>query len=433
MSDLQTLEENLQTLEERIVLSEKTALVGITQVTVDANVRMSYEDLMSVLESASQGDSRFANNVRELIGKIKSGEQTNGEPKGITNNELDELERKVEKITPRSEWSFAIGGSPAIASVAMHYYARDDDSIDVYFAGNLVQTTIEALRRNPELVPVFGCNKITNDRPRTLSLEDYDGKYRIMIPFSEGRRLSELCRNSFFRYLQDLGKDYKRVMINIAGLNKGKPSEYSGLIEDIRKGVDSVAIYVGTNDFTNEKEEDKKDYLKIVLNSHFASMNDCEVRQLYEAVGGEPSRAIGEILDDIENRASGCGISSERDKILIVHSANGAVIKLYGEYSKLSKEEVKKAVQYAVDATTFRLLTGAYPVRKRIEGQVTQRFRKRNVDIFEKEFGAQRYLNKKGMLYAISPQTTNKLGDTTGAGSTFDGIMMYYLSKLIER
>ncbi|MBI2138326.1 hypothetical protein HYU13_01955 [Candidatus Woesearchaeota archaeon] len=427
-------QEILDELERKIMLSGKTALVAATQCTLDENVRMDDQHLLEVLEYAAglPNNPKFTGGVAKFLELFRGGKLNNGELKGATSEDLALIEKKVEEITPKEDWSLAIGGSPAITAVAMERYAEGDTSTDVFFAGNLVRTVIDALIKKPDLLPAFVRNKMTDAKPRTLSLEDYVGKYRVMLPFSEGRNLSELYRNSFFRLLEGLAGDYKQIFLNIAGLNKGTPQEYQRLIEETRERVDAIKIYVGTNDFSSHPIEERKTFLAIAWGADFASLNDFEVRQLYEAVGGSYSRAIGEIIIDLENRAMPLGSPPPADRVLIVHSAHGAVIKPYGKYQQAGEKALHEAIQYAVDGTTFRLQYGDYPSRERVERTVTPKIKVRNHSEFAKEFGDEGYLRENGIIFAASPKNTNPLGDTTGAGATFDGLCMYYLSRLFS-
>ncbi|MEM0465571.1 MAG: hypothetical protein QXW97_02610 [Candidatus Pacearchaeota archaeon] len=420
-------------LKEKIKLSEKTALTAGLQCCEDEVVKISHENIIEVLEFAKkefENNKKFYNDLSKKLDEIKKGLTNNAEFKGLNNQEISILEKKVCEYCPKDEWYLNIGGSPAITTISMYEYSKEDKNVDVFYVGNLVSTTIDALYRNPELIPVFINNKITKAKPRTLCLEDYLGKYRIMITFSEGRELSELQRNSFFKNLQELGTNYKRVLINIGGLNKGEPEEYKNLIEEIRNKVDSNLIYIGTNDFPKDNDKRKK-YLEIVLNSDFASMNDVEIKQLYESVNGDKNKKIGEILEDLEEKAKSENIKTNENKILIVHSPNGAILKTYGKYESIPKEKLEEALKFSVIATSYRLASGIYPNKEMIENIASNKIKNLNKEEFEKEFGDESYLKQKKIIGVYSPKLLNIIGDMTGAGATFDGVMMYYLYKII--
>ncbi len=404
-----------------------TARVWTTQCTLDEKVRLSDEDIVAILEESTHGidNDVYIERAKEIISKVQTGKANDEELRGLGSTELSVVENIALGYLPKEEWIEEIGGSPAISGIADFEYFRNIN--EVFFAGNLVHPVHASLsRKNEKYDHIFEGNKQTHHNPRTLSLEAKSGRFKIMMPHSEGRTIRALCEVALREHLTDISRGNKYVFLGLGGLNKGEPEDYQGLIDRVHDCTDFTGVYIGTNSFGKYTPEKVTKYLQVCYKGDVISFNDAELFQVYRSVGGEKTRDLSEMMSELDQLATAAGIETNPNQIKVCHGASGALLYTTGEYAGLDQDELGNCLRLASDATSLRYKTGEYPC----EGWARSwDFQDRQEEDFRHEFGNPE--NIDGMIHTVAPVIESAQGTTTGLGATFDGIMAGYLSKYV--
>ncbi len=401
----------------------------ITQGTLDEKVGLTLDEIIEVLLNCIPKVKfhEYAERVNEITDKLKKGELDDAEIVGLSSNDVFILEGEAAQHLPREEWIEEIGGSPAISAIAAYEYTRNGRSI--FFGGDVVKTVKESLTdKNRIYQSLFEGNKETLAMPRTLSLEDSEGNFKIMLPYSEGRNLNELHSDLLLSRFRVMAQE-NELFIGLGGLNKGEPKDYLALVDEIANERKFAGIFVGTNNFQKYKPGIVMGYLKVCYRADVVSFNDVELMQVYGSLGGNILEKEGEMLKNLDNLAKENGIRVNPHQIKICHSASGAIAYSTGMYAKeINQKDLSEKLQRAVHATSLKYLTGFYPN----EGWARHhKFNSNKKKEFVKDFGSEENLQNNEITYAIAPKINNPEGGLTGLGATFDGVIGHELSKYV--
>ena len=265
-----------------------------------------------------------------------------------------------------------------------------------------------------------------------------------MISFSEGRELRDLD-SRFYEAVRGVVEKYDQPIFAISGLNKGTPEEYRCMIQKARDGNPSTKIFVGTNAFKAQPRPVGGDVSKI----YWKEALDAAVRPYWDAVlseadiisfsDGELSQTAGIFSDrfsDLEQPANAIQRVTEKlrqargkNPIVVCHSAAGAIM----SYDGLPKDTAQHALEMAVHGASLRCARGRYGTESEITdfGAAVGR---RSYPLFNEIMGCSPGKLPPGIVGVVAPDLGNGIkGSITGAGATFDGILVNYVAPLIKR
>ena len=425
-------------------------IIWTTQCTVDYKVKLSREQIIKVLKSTIDKSSAsyipneyYRTQVKDILGKgLKEGEI-----KGLSDAELQIIENAVAALVPQAEWRIDVGGSPAISAIAAYFYnTKRANSQDVFFVGNVVGTVSDFLRDSALYRPLFkhaiSHAKASTHKPRTLSLEDDEGRLKVMIPYSSGRKLSELNMKRFIGQVINASGDCDMVTVGLGGLNKGQPKEYLELVSQLKDLLkESATLYVGTNSFVNYTPGEILGYCDVMRRAEVVSFNDEELRQVFSKLGGKLStevktrrskkqkdKTLIELLLEVDDLIERNQHESNKGQIKICHAPSGVIACIPDSLAEY-KPALQQALESCVDATSYRYLTGIYPFYSQVE-DYRAKSPKRQEAAFKKDFGP----IPPEIICAAAPSVTKAqaMGNTTGLGAVFDGIFSIYVSALFD-
>lgn len=314
-----------------------------------------------------------------------------------------------------------IGGSPAISALAgMHL-----DAEGTFYQGNVPNHVATLLQeRYEKFVSQFvQGNPRTEHLPGTLTIEDADGRYKVMISFSEGRELRDL-NAGFYKGLREMGRRYKVPFLAVSGLNKGTPEEYSRLIETAREGNASMGIFVGTGAF-NVTASPESYWRTTLSKANIASFNEEELAQT-GIIFSRTDKLAGTLPFIAQKMAEAQG----RNPIVACHSAAGAIM----SYDGLPRDAAQHALEMAVAGASLRCAAGTYGSEAEI-GDFRRTGKGKNYELFREIMGKGPEELPCGLVGVVAPDLSDHgiNGSITGAGATFDGILLNYVAPLARR
>ncbi len=438
-----------QTLTLDGILEEATGrVIWVTQATLDNKIKLPRERILDILKQTTDkdgghyiGNPEYQRKANDLI-RILQQRDVDGEIKDLRDEELEKIERLAKEFVPRTKWVTEIGGSPAISAIAAYTLNNGLSQQRIFFIGNLTGTVKDFLSRAQAYGPLFkyaiDTGKTRKHKPRTTSLEEESGTFKIMMAYSSGRKLQELDRGEFTRGILNASSNGGTITIGWGGLNKGEPEEYKTLVETItdlfRDGRRPIN-YIGTNSFMGYYPGKLIKYLELINTAaDIVSFNDEELRQIYDKLGmprnNQTQGNLTDLLVGLDELMEKNGIEPNREQIRICHSSSGAIAYVPDRLSQY-KNAIKEALQKSVDGATYTYLERRNPSARDIETytQTTNCNRRgRQTAKFRRDFGA--IGPNSRVISAIAPKVTNAKGSTTGLGAVFDGILSVYISAI---
>ncbi|MBN2142640.1 hypothetical protein JW711_04890 [Candidatus Woesearchaeota archaeon] len=437
--------------------------IWVSQTTGDYSVKPTQRLRTRIISEFIAGASRLTDLsvLTHILGMCKIGfekilEKKDYEIKLDSEVLFEEMKRAVDNYIEFDSWRKALGGSPSISALAeMHLHLDELVGIsDAYYDGNMVQTAKEIIMHEYDshvnVQDRFLDNAHTNDRPATISLEDVCGSSKLMVSYNPGRKLKDLKEKEFYDRINkihhkrkaDTAQSNPKMIVALGGMNKGTPEEYKNMIDKIMSSHGGARIFVGTNSFKDEENEGGKCYKHVLCEANAVSFNENEIRSVYHDLGGDRTEDLADIVQKFHIQAESNGYIPKTGQIIICHTEGGAIAYRKpiedGDENENDCDKQKKmfeeALEMAVGGASFRYMNGRFGSSEEIID-----FSKttcRAYDKFSHLFG--RSINElpEGMCGAVSydltkPGTPIPQGSITGAGATFDGILVSYLAPLI--
>jgi hypothetical protein len=359
---------------------------------------------------------------QKIISGIDTHVQADDEIKNLNFDQFSLIEKLIHEYTCSN--TTKIGGSPAISAISDYMYNSDFEHVG--FLGNTTDSLskgLESSEKNERYRFLFSNNNKTTHKPKTLSLESSSGRYKIMIPYSSGRNLSELDADNVIRRSRRYAKN-GGIMFGLGGLNKGSAKEYHKLLNRMQEEISNMYLFVGTNSFKGLSPMTKMEYLSVCYRADIVSFNDEELKQVYTALGGEKDIPLSEMLSDLDKKAQENNIVINPNQIKVCHAKSGAVIFPSSCYEKIPSDVYSSTLNEAVKATSLSFKLDA-DISRDFVHKLDFLFGTDQSHEFTSMFG------KTNLPYAVAPLVTSPLGNTTGLGAKFDGILASRLASYL--
>jgi len=377
-------------------------------------------------------DVMFILKCNDAIRNLREQNKKDIEIKCKNRSLFDDVKRSLYEEIPKRNWRLDLGGSPPISALAEMHLGNGLKGIsDAHYAGNLVKSAEYVLdNAYKKFKHRFTYENFkTEDEPATFSIENNSGESKIMMAFSEGRELSDLSgkkRDQFYIKIGYISNNGKKI-IAFGGLNKGSPEEYAEIISIIRKNEPDVKIFISTNSFKSN-EEARKFYQRVLSKADIVSYNEIELRKVYESFEYFPGKkSIVEMLSNLIPVAKKHSVIVNPHQLVVCHSEAGAII----NYSGKNTKEVVNSLEIAVGGASFRYKNGRFGTEDEIKDFISKTTR--SYSQFESIMGCDINDLPEGVLgtVAFDLSDVEVKGSITGAGSTFDGILLSYITPML--
>ena len=406
----------------------KDVVVWGTECTLDVMLKLDQEQFKDILTIfMTEGINGEYKSLFE--GLLNSGLKRDEEIKGIDQQILMSLMRysyEVVKEGSEQRREF-IGGSPCISAYASKMLANGHSSFpDIFYVGSLPSTVQSYIEIMGDGFKEFFKHSVKNEYcPITLSIEV--GTYKLMLANSKGRNLSELDKEKYIKAVSNLMNEYNgnRVMA-FGGLNKGSAEEYLKLFSEIMANVPGAKLFLGTNSFSRQNEEQIRKMYKLLETADIISLNDAELTDVAKAVLHRDERHIDETNISLSQKLRYILPS----KLKICHSAEGAIMDANDESRRMNGNcDFSRILQFCTDAASYSYAYGYNPTH--IEAIVySNEIISRQREGFYIRFIMPSEMLSEGISSAIAPKIEEGKGTLTGIGAIFDG---YLLSCLLSK